>query len=63
MTLDEILVEIKEAENIVVMAHEAPDGDAIGSSFAMCLALRNMDKNAYVLMKDIPENFSYLPGK
>lgn len=63
MTLDEILVEIKEAENIAIMAHEAPDGDAIGSSFAMCLALRNMDKNAYVLMKDIPENFSYLPGK
>ena len=63
MTLDEILVEIKEAENIAIMAHEAPDGDAIGSSFAMCLALRNMNKNAYVLMKDIPENFSYLPGK
>ena len=63
MTLDEILVEIKNAENIVIMAHEAPDGDAIGSSLAMCLATRNMGKNSYVLMKDIPENFSYLPGK
>ena len=29
----------------------------------MCLATRNMGKNSYVLMKDIPENFSYLPGK
>lgn len=64
MTLDEILVEIKKAENIVVMAHEAPDGDAIGSSLAFVLALRNMGKNAYVLMKDeFPENFSYLPGR
>lgn len=63
MTLDEILVEIKNAENIVIMAHEAPDGDAIGSSLAMCLATRNMGKNSYVLMKDIPENFSYLPGR
>ena len=64
MTLDEILVEIKKAENIVVMAHEAPDGDAIGSSLAFVLALRNMDNNAYVLMKDeFPENFSYLPGR
>lgn len=63
MTLDEILVEIKNAENIVIMAHEAPDGDAIGSCLAMCLVTRNMGKNSYVLMKDIPENFSYLPGK
>ncbi len=62
MTLDDILVEIKKAENIVIMAHEAPDGDAIGSSLAMCLMLRNMEKNAIVLMKDFPETFSYLPG-
>lgn len=62
MTLDEILVEIKKSDNIVIMAHEIPDGDAIGSSLAMCLALRNMGKNAIVLMKDFPENFSFLPG-
>lgn len=62
MTLDEILIEIKESENIVIMAHEVPDGDAIGSALAMCLAARNMNKNAIVLMKDFPENFSYLPG-
>lgn len=63
MTLDDILVEIKNAETIVIMAHEAPDGDAIGSSLAMCLALNNMGKNVTVLMKDFPENFSYLPGR
>lgn len=63
MTLDEILVEIKNAQNIVVMAHEAPDGDAIGSSLAMALALKNMEKNVTVLMKDFPENFSYLEGR
>lgn len=63
MTLDEILVEINKADNIAIMAHEAPDGDAIGSCLAMCLATRNMGKNSYVLMKDIPENFSYLPGR
>ena len=62
MTLDDINFEIKKAENIVIMAHEAPDGDAIGSSLAMCLALRNMGKNAVVLMREFPENFLYLPG-
>ncbi len=64
MTLDDILVEIKKAENIAIMVHEAPDGDAIGSSLAFVLALRNMGKNAFVVMKDeFPENFSYLPGR
>lgn len=63
MTLDEILVEIKNAQNIVIMAHEAPDGDAIGSSLAMALALKNMEKNVTILMKDFPENFSYLEGR
>lgn len=64
MTLDDILVEIKNAQDIVVLAHEAPDGDAIGSSLAMCLALKNMGKNPVFLMKDdFPENFNYLPGR
>lgn len=63
MTLDEILVEIKKAQNIVVMAHEAPDGDAIGSSLAMCLALKNMGKNPVFLIKELPETFRFLPGQ
>lgn len=62
MTLDDILKEIKKAENIVIMAHESPDGDAIGSSLAMYLALKDMGKNVDVLMKEFPANFSYLPG-
>ena len=63
MTLDEILVEIKKAQNIVIMAHEAPDGDAIGSSLAMGVALKNMGKNPVFLMKDLPETFKFLPGQ
>ncbi len=63
MTLDDILVEIKNAQTIVVMAHEAPDGDAIGSSLAMALYLKSLNKDVTVLMKDFPENFSYLAGR
>lgn len=62
MTLDDILKEIERAETIVVLAHENPDGDAIGSSLAFCLALQNMGKKAEVLMKAYPANFSFLPG-
>ena len=61
MTLDEILKEIKNAETFVILAHESPDGDAIGSSLAMCLALQNMGKTAEVVMKEYPANFKFLP--
>ena len=65
MTLDDILEEIKEAENIIIMAHESPDGDAIGSSLAMCLVLRQMGKNAYYMIGDdeFPMTFDFLPGR
>jgi len=43
MTLDNILEEIKRAETIVILTHETPDGDAIGSSLAMKLALKQFN--------------------
>lgn len=64
MTLDEILKEIQNAQTVVILAHEGPDGDAIGSSLAMCLMIKSLDENKRVdvLMKDYPANFSFLPG-
>lgn len=62
MTLDEILKEVKKADTILILAHENPDGDAIGSSLGLCLALQNMGKQAEVLMTEYPANFSFLPG-
>lgn len=63
MTLDELYNEIQKAITIVIMAHEAPDGDAIGSCLAVCLALKDMGKRPVVLMKDCPANFNFLPGR
>lgn len=62
MTLDEILKEIQNAESFVILSHESPDGDAIGSCLGMCLALQNMGKKAEVIMKEYPANFNFLPG-
>ena len=62
MTLDEILKEIKKVQNICIMAHEGPDGDAIGSSLGLFHILREMGKNVEVLMKKVPETFAFLPG-
>ena len=45
---------------IVITCHKKPDGDAIGSSLALCLALRNMGKNAIVIIPDqLPQSLAF----
>lgn len=62
MTLDNILEEINKAKKIVIITHENPDGDAIGSSLAMKLALNQLGKNADVIIPEFPKTFEFLPG-
>lgn len=62
MTLDEILKEIKKVQSICVLAHESPDGDAIGSSLGLYFILKDMGKDVEVLMKKVPAKFSFMPG-
>ncbi len=62
MTLDNILEEIKKANSIVLLTHEHPDGDAIGSSLAMLLALKEMGKQADLIIPEHPKTFSFLPN-
>lgn len=62
MTLDNILEEIKKAEKIVILTHEHPDGDAIGSSLAMYHALKAFGKNPDVIIPVHSKVFNCLPG-
>ena len=62
MTLDNILEEIKKAEKIVILTHENPDGDAIGSSLAMDLAIKQLGKNPDVIIPEYSRLFEFLPG-
>ena len=61
MTLDTILEEIKKAEKIVILTHELPDGDAVGSSLATGLALEEMGKNVDIIIPEYSKSFSFLP--
>ena len=63
MTLDEILKQIQNAESIVIVAHESPDGDAIGSSLAMKRALEELGKKPDVIVPEVPEVYDFLPGR
>ncbi len=54
---------IFDSENIVILAHQGPDGDAIGSSLAMYHFLLEIGKSSFVILPDaIPENLALLPG-
>lgn len=50
-----------ENDNILILCHRYPDGDTIGSAFALCLALREAGKTANVMCGDIiPAKYSYI---
>ncbi len=51
-TIDHIVNSIKEHENFVILAHKKPDGDAIGSSLALCRLLHMLGKRAYIIQHD-----------
>lgn len=51
---------IESSKSIGLLAHENPDGDAIGSLIAFYLILRDMNKDVVVIASKIPERFKYL---
>jgi phosphoesterase RecJ-like protein len=55
--------QLSAAKKILVISHQRPDGDAIGSLLAMGLALQNAGKDVQMVLKDgIPDNFKFLIG-
>ena len=62
LTLNETALKLKSADKILVTAHVNPDGDALGSTLAMCLALRQLGKTAQIYIDDkLPTNLSFMP--
>ena len=48
----ELINVIKRAEKIAIFNHEHPDGDALGSAYALKLALLSLGKKADVFLRD-----------
>ena len=60
-TYKELADKIVEAENILLFPHINIDGDAMGSSSALCRGLKKLGKNAYILVEDeISDNLLFL---
>jgi phosphoesterase RecJ-like protein len=48
-------------DKFIITAHETPDGDALGSEYAMLLALRKLGKQAQILNADpAPAKFTFV---
>jgi bifunctional oligoribonuclease and PAP phosphatase NrnA len=54
---------IQTAQRVLITSHIRPDGDAIGSSLALALALLDSGKQVQVVLSDgLPASFKHLPG-
>ena len=49
MTIQETAALLQTMDRILLLTHVRPDGDTIGSAAALCRALRDLGKTAYVL--------------
>ena len=60
--LDNIRESISKSNSILILTHENPDGDAIGSSLGFMHALKKMGKEVTVLIPKANPMYSFLPG-
>ncbi len=60
--LEPVAAAFREHEHFVMCAHEKPDGDVLGSGFALGLALKAMGKTVHYFLDDeLPRNLRFLP--
>lgn len=60
-SLEAVVQLLEENNNFYIFAHKYPDGDAVGSSHALCRALQSIGKRAKVLMEDeVPQKYKFL---
>lgn len=59
--IKKLFEQIKTANNILISAHIAPDGDAVGSSFGLALIIKELGKNVKVIKNDdYPSNLEFI---
>lgn len=59
--MEALLSQIRDTERFLVVSHINPDGDAVGSALAMVYGLRQLGKEANLVLKDgIPRSFAFL---
>ncbi len=51
---------LKKNDDYIILTHVSPDGDTLGSAYALALGLRSIGKRAYVVCSDdVPARYDY----
>lgn len=59
----ELISLIKESNSFLIASHLNPDGDALGASIALAIALKSLDKDVQVINRDnVPAGLKFLPS-
>ncbi len=61
ITVKEAAEILLSKDNILILTHKSPDGDTIGSGYALCTALRRLGKRSNVVCSDeFPPKYDYI---
>ena len=61
ISVKECADKLRKKDNILILTHANPDGDTLGSGFALCRALMKIGKICAVInADDIPKKYNYL---
>lgn len=64
LTLKKTAAYLKKNDNYIILTHASPDGDTLGSAYALYYALNEIGKTACVLCPDIiPQKYDYFARK
>jgi len=59
-TIHRIVDAIRESRSVLIVSHEGPDGDAVGSSLGLAAFLKAIGKEAVVHLADpVPELYRF----
>ena len=59
----EVIEAINTSKNVVITGHRTPDGDAVGSVYALGMALRHIKKDVCVVLEEYNERFNIIAGR
>ena len=64
VNLNEVCKYLKKHDDYLILTHNSPDGDTLGSAYALALGLISKGKRAYVVCNDpIPAKYDYFVEK
>ena len=60
LNLEQLCLYLKEHDDYIILTHISPDGDTLGSAYALALGLLSIGKRAFVVCNDeIPHKYDY----